>query len=74
MCGISGILSKNTIDTFDVETINAILTIQENRGPDFEMIKNLAVECRMPFWYGGGVTTVEEAKKIILHSRGLSYY
>ena len=29
------------------------------------MIKNLATECRMPFCYGGGVTTVEEAKKII---------
>ena len=36
MCGISGILSRNTIDTFDVETINAILIIQENRGPDFK--------------------------------------
>mgnify|MGYP005998382519 CR=1 FL=1 len=29
------------------------------------MIKNLAVECRMPFCYGGGVTTVDEAKKIV---------
>lgn len=37
----------------------------ERRGPDFELIKNLAVECRMPFCYGGGVTTVEQAKKII---------
>ena len=36
MCGISGILSRNIIDTFDVETINAILIIQENRGPDFK--------------------------------------
>ena len=29
------------------------------------MIKNLADECRMPFCYGGGITTVEQAVKII---------
>ena len=29
------------------------------------MIKNLAIECRMPFCYGGGITTVEQAIKII---------
>lgn len=37
----------------------------EGRGPDFEMIHNLAIECRMPFCYGGGITSVGEAKKII---------
>lgn len=34
-------------------------------APDFAMIANLAAECRMPLCYGGGVTTVEQAKKII---------
>lgn len=34
-------------------------------APDFEMIANLAAECRMPLCYGGGVTTVEQAKQII---------
>ena len=29
------------------------------------MIANLAVECRMPLCYGGGVKTVEQAKRII---------
>ncbi len=38
---------------------------KEKRGPNFTLIKNLATECRMPLCYGGGVTTVEEAKKII---------
>lgn len=33
--------------------------------PDFKMIANLAVECRMPLCYGGGVKTVEQAKRII---------
>jgi imidazole glycerol-phosphate synthase subunit HisF len=34
-------------------------------APDFEMIANLAAECRMPLCYGGGITTVEQAQKII---------
>lgn len=34
-------------------------------APDFAMIANLAAECRMPLCYGGGITTVEQAKKII---------
>ena len=33
--------------------------------PDYKMIKSLAAECRMPLCYGGGVTTVEEFKKIV---------
>lgn len=33
--------------------------------PNFEMIKNIASECRMPLCYGGGVKSVEDAKKII---------
>jgi imidazole glycerol-phosphate synthase subunit HisF len=33
--------------------------------PDFALIKKLAAECRMPLCYGGGVTTVEQAKRII---------
>lgn len=33
--------------------------------PDFAMIQKLAAECRMPLCYGGGVKTVEQAKRII---------
>jgi imidazole glycerol-phosphate synthase subunit HisF len=33
--------------------------------PDFVMIQKLAAECRMPLCYGGGVKTVEQAKRII---------
>lgn len=33
--------------------------------PDFVMIQKLAAECRMPLCYGGGVTTIEQAKRII---------
>ncbi|MBI5068813.1 MAG: imidazole glycerol phosphate synthase subunit HisF [Deltaproteobacteria bacterium] len=33
--------------------------------PDFKMIADLAVECRMPLCYGGGIKTVEQARRII---------
>jgi cyclase len=36
----------------------------ENREPDYKMIEKLAAECRMPFCYGGGVKTVEQAQRI----------
>ena len=36
-----------------------------NQEPDYKMIQNLAAECRMPLCYGGGVTTVDQFKKII---------
>jgi cyclase len=34
------------------------------REPDYKMIENLAVECRMPLCYGGGIKTVEQATRI----------
>jgi cyclase len=33
--------------------------------PDFRLIEHLAMECRMPLCYGGGVKTVEQASRII---------
>ena len=56
------IYNEKEVDELIVLDIDATI---EGRGPDFELIKNLAIECRMPFCYGGGVTTVEQAKRII---------
>lgn len=56
------IFNEKEVDELIVLDIDASI---EGRGPDFELIKNLAIECRMPFCYGGGITSVEEAKKII---------
>jgi len=56
------IFNEKEVDELIVLDIDASI---EGRGPDFDLIKNLAVECRMPFCYGGGVTTVDQAKKII---------
>ena len=35
------------------------------REPNFRLIAQFAAECRMPLCYGGGVRTVEQAKRII---------
>ncbi len=56
------IFNEKEVDELMVLDIDATV---DGRGPDFELIKNLATECRMPFCYGGGVTTVDEVRKII---------
>jgi imidazole glycerol-phosphate synthase subunit HisF len=56
------IFNEKEVDELTVLDIDA--TVQK-RVPDFELIKNLAAECRMPLCYGGGVKTVEQARKII---------
>jgi cyclase len=37
----------------------------QRREPNYAMIDNLAAECRMPLCYGGGITTAEQAKRIL---------
>lgn len=56
------IFNEKEADELIVLDIDA--TVQ-NREPDYAMIGNLAVECRMPLCYGGGITTREQAKRII---------
>lgn len=60
----------NAVKIFNEKEVDELIVLDidataEGRGPDFDLIRNLAIECRMPFCYGGGVTTVEAAKKII---------
>ncbi|MBA6156297.1 imidazole glycerol phosphate synthase subunit HisF [Tenacibaculum sp. S7007] len=60
----------NAVKIFNEKEVDELMVLdidasKEKKAPNFEMIKNLAVECRMPFCYGGGVTTVEQARKII---------
>lgn len=60
----------NAVKIFNEKEVDELIVLDidataENRNPDFEFIKNIANECRMPLCYGGGVTSVEQAKKII---------
>lgn len=56
------IFNEKEVDELIVLDIDATV---HNREPDFNLIKNLAAECRMPFCYGGGVKTVQQIEKII---------
>lgn len=60
----------NAVKIFNEKEVDELIVLdidatKEKRGPNLKMIKGLADECRMPFCYGGGITTVEQAKKII---------
>lgn len=56
------IFNEKEVDELMVLDIDATTKAQE---PDFQMIQDLAAECRMPLSYGGGVKTLEQAKTII---------
>lgn len=56
------IFNEKEVDELMVLDIDATV---KGKSPDFNMIKNLAAECRMPLCYGGGVKTAEQVKRII---------
>ncbi len=60
----------NAVKIFNEKEVDELIVLdidatRENRVPNLKMIKNLADECRMPFCYGGGITSVKEAVDII---------
>lgn len=56
------IFNEKEVDELCVFDISAT---SSGRGPDFKLISDMATQCRMPLAYGGGVTTAEEARRII---------
>lgn len=59
----------NTVKIFNDKGVDelCILDIRatlENRGPDFEYLEDIASEAFVPLSYGGGITTIEEIKKL----------
>lgn len=56
------IFNEKEADELVVVDMDATVTGAE---PDYKAIEHMALECRMPLCYGGGVKTAEQAKRII---------
>ena len=56
------IFNEKEADELIVLDIDATV---HGREPDYKLIADLAAECRMPLCYGGGITTPEQATRII---------
>ncbi|NQT27628.1 imidazole glycerol phosphate synthase subunit HisF [candidate division KSB1 bacterium] len=59
----------NAVKIFNEKEVDELIVIDidattQNHEPDYKMIENLAVECRMPFCYGGGIKTTDQAQRI----------
>jgi imidazole glycerol-phosphate synthase subunit HisF len=58
----SRIFNECEVDELAIVDISASV---EGRGPDFDLLEELAEECFMPVAYGGGITTVEQAERVL---------
>lgn len=56
------IFNEKEVDELVVLDIDATVMGVE---PDYRLIQKLALECRMPLCYGGGVKSVEQARRIV---------
>ncbi|NQU32458.1 MAG: imidazole glycerol phosphate synthase subunit HisF [Bacteroidetes bacterium] len=59
----------NAVKIFNEKEVDELIVVDIDASakgvePDYKMIENLANECRMPFCYGGGIKTVEQAHRI----------
>jgi imidazole glycerol-phosphate synthase subunit HisF len=59
----------NAIKIFNDKEVDELVLLdisasKENRGPAFSVIEEVASECFMPLAYGGGIRTVEEARRV----------
>ncbi len=60
----------NTVRIFNEKVADELMVLDidatvNKMAPDFALIAKLAAECRMPLCYGGGVTTAEQAARIV---------
>jgi imidazole glycerol-phosphate synthase subunit HisF len=59
----------NAIKIFNDKEVDEIIVLDisaslQKKSPDFNFIKQFASECFMPLGYGGGIKTLEDAKKV----------
>jgi len=60
----------NTVRIFNEKEVDELIVLDidatvREREPAYDLIENLAAECRMPLCYGGGVKTVDQVDRII---------
>lgn len=60
----------NAVKIFNEKEADELIVLDidatsEGVEPNFRLIAQLAVECRMPLCYGGGIKTVDQAKRVI---------
>jgi cyclase len=56
------IFNEKEVDELSIYDIDATA---QGRGPDFDHLRSIAVESRMPLCYGGGVRSAADAVKLI---------
>lgn len=59
----------NAVRIFNEKEVDELVFLDitatpEGRGPDFELLSDIASEAFMPMAYGGGVTTLEQVRRI----------
>jgi len=60
----------NAVRIFNEKEVDELIVLDidataEGREPDYEVIAHLAEECRMPLCYGGGIRSVDQARRIM---------
>lgn len=59
----------NAVRIFNDKEVDELMVLdidasKEGRGPNFELVEELAGECFMPLCYGGGIRTADEARQL----------
>ena len=60
----------NAVRIFNDKEVDELILLdidatKEGRGPDFELIAEIAGECFMPLAYGGGITSFSDVQRVI---------
>ena len=57
----------NTVRIFNEKQVDEIFIfkIDGNKNLNYSLLNKLASECRMPLCYGGGITSIDQVKKLI---------
>lgn len=60
----------NAVKIFNEKEVDELVFLDitataANRGPNFELIRDIATEAFMPFGYGGGITTIEQVASLV---------